>query len=117
MKIKKSLFLLMVVLLPLLSLAVSCSENTEDATEADNPPASNFFLDLGYQNCLMCHGSSDNNINKNLSKHCLYFDPEAFMRITDIDYSPTLGDCLLCHTSHTEKGRRTTYECGRCHYG
>ena len=117
MRIKKVSLLFIMFLPAIVLLSVSCSNNNEEAVETDNSGLSGFFLDLGYENCLMCHGSSDNNTNKNLSKHCLHFDPEAFMRINDINYSPTLNDCLLCHTSHTEKGRRTTYECGRCHYG
>ena len=117
MKIKKSLLLFIVILLPVLSLAISCNGNTDEAAQADSPPASNFFLELGYENCLMCHMGKDKNNSKNLTPHCLHFDPEAYMRINDEGYSPTISDCLLCHTSHLEEGRRTFFECGKCHFG
>jgi hypothetical protein len=113
---KKQLLLLIIILLSIMSLSVSCGSNEETAG-TDNKAASNFFLDIGYENCLICHGSGDANRDNNFSIHCLNFDPVGFIRITDINYSPSLKDCLICHTSHLEKGRRTIYECGRCHYG
>ena len=117
MKIKKVLLLLIVILPAIVSLNVSCSSNNDEAVETDNSGLSEYFLSLGYENCLMCHGSSDKNTGKNLTDHCLHFDPESYMKITNIDYSPTLNDCLLCHTPHQKNVRSTIYECGRCHYG
>lgn len=117
MKIRKSLLLLTVVLMAIALLSVSCDSTNEQDVKTDTAMTSNFFLDLGYQNCLICHGSGDKNINKNLTPHCLHFDPEGYVRINSEDYSPTLSTCLLCHTTHETPGRRTIYECGRCHYG
>jgi hypothetical protein len=117
MKIKQSLLLLATVLTVIELLSISCNSNNDQEIKTDAAPASNLFLDLGYKNCLMCHGSGDKNINKNLTPHCLHFDPEGYLRINSEDYSPSLSDCLLCHTTHDASGKRTTYECGRCHYG
>jgi hypothetical protein len=114
MRIKKLLLSLIVILLTIASLCVSCNGNGE-ATDDDE--ASNFFIDLGYENCLICHGSYDSNPVKNLTDHCLHYDPDAYLKITDINYSPTLADCLSCHTSHVPERPKTTYDCGKCHYG
>jgi len=116
MKIKKSLLLFIVILLSVLSLAVSCNGNTDEAAQADSPPESNFLLELGFENCLICHGSGDKNLGKNLTFHCLDFDPLMYTRIYDEEYSPTLYDCLICHSSHQEKRERTVVECSNCHY-
>jgi ABC-type oligopeptide transport system substrate-binding subunit len=116
MKTKKVLLLLIVILLSAVLLSVSCNSNGE-AAETDNAATSNFFLDSGFKNCLICHGSGDDNPTKNLTNHCLHYDPEGYVKITDINYSPTLADCLKCHTSHVPEGPKTTYVCGRCHYG
>jgi hypothetical protein len=117
MRIKKVSLLFIMFLLAIVLLSVSCSNNNEEAVETDNSCLSGFFLDLGYENCLMCHGSSDNNLSKNLSWHCLHLDPIAYVNITDIDYSPSLNDCLLCHTSHLPGGVKIIYNCAPCHFG
>jgi hypothetical protein len=117
MKIKKSLFVLAAILITLVVLFGSCSSNNQQGGKGNNSVISNLFLELGYENCLICHNSDDNNNIINLSFHCLYFDPTAYVKINDINYSPSLNDCLLCHTSHFPNGAKNIYNCGPCHFG
>jgi hypothetical protein len=115
MKNKKLFIFFIVLLLTTLPLNVSCSSNGEGAVQAENSSLSAFFLDIGYENCLMCHGESDANRKRNFSLHCLNFDPLSYTRIDDESYSPTITDCLICHTPHQSETRRTNYNCAMCH--
>ncbi|MDD4924323.1 MAG: hypothetical protein PHF74_05765 [Dehalococcoidales bacterium] len=114
---KSALLFIIVLLLPVLSLNISCSSNNDTVATADNSALTGFLLNLGYENCLMCHSSDDKNAGKNLNFHCLHFDPMSYSKIVREDYSPTLSDCLVCHKSHLEKGGKTIYDCGKCHLG
>jgi hypothetical protein len=99
MRIKKTLLLSIVVLLPILLLSTSCSKNE---AEEDKSSISEELSSLGYENCLMCHIGG----TVALSHHCLHFDPVEYVRIPYKAYSPSLDDCLLCHTSHLPEGQK-----------
>ena len=100
------------MLLPIISLSINCSTGETDESSSS---LSNHLLELGYENCLVCHIESGSAVN--LSHHCLHFDPINYVRIPSIDYSPSLNDCLICHTSHSSEKKRTVYDCSWCHVG
>ena len=113
MKNKKLLLFFIVLLLTTLPLNVSCSSNDEGAVQAENSSLSAFFLDIGYENCLMCHVGGQVPINN----HCKSFNPD-YSKILDELYSPSINDCLYCHKGHNIKDGKseTTFYCAICHH-
>jgi len=95
----------------LTSLFISCNSN--NGTDGDNTSVSGYLLDIGYENCLVCHTGGINPI----SHHCLSLEPITYTEIKDDIYSPKLSECLSCHLPHPFIVEKviSTIACTDCH--
>ena len=108
---KRGLILLSILSVIATGLFAGCQSSSVNGE--DNTSGSNYLLDIGYENCLICHTGDRYPLNL----HCLILDPITHIEIYDESYSPKLSDCLLCHLSHANNPDKitTTLNCGECH--
>ena len=105
------IFAISLILFFMILITVSCSNNQD---EVDKDCFTYSLMELGFQNCLVCHTGGLNPIGD----HCKSIDPVSYFIMDSNYYSPKVSNCSLCHISGEIEGHlnRTSMNCSICHH-